>query len=423
MFRKLISPEEAKQILAKNFKPKPIGKELVSLSQAYNRILAIDAKSRLDVPPFDRSTVDGYAVKSADTFGADEDKPVTLKLVGQVNVGEPPKVKVQKDTAAQIVTGAPMPEGADSVVMVEYTLQKDERILVQSAVSKGENVMKAGSDISNGETILKKGAILSPHKIGVLAAIGTNKVEVFKRPRVAIISTGAEVVEPGKPLPPAKIYDINLHTLSAAVIECSGEPLNLGIVQDQAKQMEAALKKALSNADIVITSGGVSVGPTDIIPKVLNTMGKPGVIVYGIAMRPGKPTTIAVISRKPIFSLPGHPTSALLIFHLFVRSVIAQMAGKPEAPSITVKAINTDKLFPARGRRTFITVTLKQDRTGKILASQVPTGLSGAITTLAKADGFTEIREDQQFVDAGAAVTVQLFKPDKYYSLIKEQKP
>lgn len=420
MFRKLVSVEEAKQILAKSFTPEPVGKERVVLSQALGRVLASDMTSPLNVPPFDRSTVDGYAVKSADTFGADEDKPIALKLSGQVNVGETPKVKVQKDTAAQIATGAPMPEGADSVVMVEYTVQKGEAVMIHNAVSKGENVMKAGSDIRKGESILKRGTALSSHEIGVLAALGINRVEVFQRPKVAIISTGAEVVEPGNPLPPGKIYDINAHTLNAAVAECGGEPVNLGIVQDQTDQMRAALKKAISTADVVITSGGVSVGPTDIIPKVLNTLGKPGVIVYGIAIRPGKPTTMAVIDGKPVFSLPGHPTSALLIFHLFVRPIIAKMTGKSEEPSITVRAVTSERLFPAKGRRTFVTVTLKRDRSGKILASPVPTGLSGAITTLAKAEGFTEIHEDQQFVDAGETVTVQLFKPDKYYSLTKE---
>jgi len=420
MFRKLISLEEAKQILAQSFTPKPVGKECVSLSEAHNRVLATDVTSPLNVPPFDRSTVDGYALKSADTFGAEEDKPIALKLCGQVNVGETPKVKVQKGTAVQIVTGAPMPEGADSVVMMEYTVQKDEYIMVHSAVSKGENVMKAASDIRKDETILKKGTALSSHEIGALAAVGIDRVEVFKRPRVAIVSTGAEVVELGKPLAPGKIYDINAHTLSAAVAECGGKPLNLGIVQDQSEQMEAALKKALLMADVIITSGGVSVGPTDIIPRVLNTLGKPGVIVTGIAIRPGKPTTMTVIEGKPVFSLPGHPTSALLIFHLFVRSVIAEMTGKGVEQRVTVRAVTSERLFPARGRRTFVTVTLKRDRSGKIFASPVPTGLSGAITTLAKADGFTEIHEDQQFVDTGETVSVQLFKSDKYFAFMKE---
>jgi len=423
VFRKLVSLEEAKQALAKSFKPKPVGKERVFLSQALRRVLATDIVSKFDIPPFNRSTVDGYAVKAADTFSANEDRPVKLRVCGRVNVGEAPTIAVEKGTAAQIVTGAPMPEGADSAVMVEYTVQKDESVLIHSAVSKGENVMKAGSDIRKGETVLKKGSVLSPHEIGVLAAIGKDKVEVLKKPKVAIISTGAEVVKPGKPLPAGKIYDINAHTLSAAVEESGGEPINMGIVQDETKQMQTALAKALKTTDAVLTSGGVSVGPTDIIPKVLDTLGKPGVIVYGIAIRPGKPTTMAVINGKPVFSLPGHSASALLIFHLFVRSVLAPMAGRQEEPSITVKAITSERLFPARGRRTFLTVNLKRDRSGRIMAYPVPTGLSGAITTLAKADGFTEIHENRQFVDAGETVNVQLFKPETYYSLMKEQQP
>lgn len=421
MFRKLVSVDDAKKILAQNFTPQPVGKERVSLSKALGRVLAADVSSPLDIPPFNRSTVDGYAVRAADTFGADEDRPVKLKLRGRVNVGEAPTVAVEKGMAAQIVTGAPMPEGADSVVMAEYTVQKGETVLIHSAVSKGENIMKAGSDIRKGETVLKNGAVLSSHEIGVVAAVGMDKVEVFKKPKIAIISTGAEVVKPGEPLPAGKIYDINAHALSAAVEESGGEPVNLGIVQDETAQMKAALKKALKTVDVILTSGGVSVGPTDIIPKVLDTLGKPGVIVYGIAVRPGKPTTMAVIKEKPVFSLPGHPASALLIFHLFVRSVITQMAGRREEPTITVKAITTEKLFPAKGRRTFVTVNLKRDRTGRILASPVPTGLSGAITTLAKADGFTEIHENQQFVNAGETVTVHLFKPETYYSLMKER--
>jgi len=420
MFRKLVSVEEAKQALAQNFTPKPVGKERVSLSQALRRVLATDIKSQLDIPPFNRSTVDGYAVKSADTFGADESNPVKLKLLGPINVGETPKINIEKETTAQIVTGAPIPNGADSVVMFEYTTQKGETVLIHSSVTKGENVMKAGSDIHGGETILKKGAVLSPHEIGVLAAVGIDKVNVFKQPKVAIISTGAEVVEPGKLLPAGKIYDINAYTLSASVEELGGKPVNMGIVQDETEQMTTALKKALKTADLTMTSGGVSAGPTDIIPKVLDTLGKPGVIVYGIAIRPGKPVTMAVINGKSVFSLPGHPASALLIFHLFIRPIIVKMTGRSEELSIKIKAVTAEKLFPAKGRRTFVTVTLKRNKSGKISAYPVPTGQSGAITTLARADGFIEIHESQQFIDAGETVTVQLFKPDTYYSLMKE---
>jgi len=419
LFRRLVSVDEAKNILAKNYVPEPVGTEVVSLSEAYNRVLADAVVSPHNIPPFDRSTVDGYAVKAADTFGAEEAHPVTLRLVGKVIVGEATKVMVQRGTLAEIVTGAPIPGGADAVVMVEYTEPRDRSVLIREAVSIDENVMRAGSDIRRGETVLKKGTVLSPHEVGVLAAIGSAKVKVYKRPRVAILSTGAEVVDPGKPLAPGKIFDINAHALSAAVADCACEPLNMGVVQDEAKQMKAALCRALRTADVVITSGGVSIGPTDIIPKVLNTLGKPGVIVHGVAVRPGKPTTIAVVDQKPVFSLPGHPASSLLVFHLFVRSTLLHMGGREEAEPITLKATASERLFPSRGRRTYVTVTLKKSRAGRLVASPVPVGLSGAITTLARADGFTVIHESQQFIEKGAVVDVELFKLSTYYSLTR----
>lgn len=419
LFRKLVSMDEAKNIFAQKYVPKPVGTEVVSLSEVYNRVLAHAVISAYDIPPFNRSTVDGYAVNAADTFGAGEDRPVTLRLVGGVSVGELPKVRVRKGTLAQIVTGAPIPEGADAVVMVEYTKSKGSRVLIRQAVSTGENVMKAGSDIRKGQTVLAKHTLLLPYEVGVLAAVGSAKVEVFKRPLVAIFSTGAEIVQPGKPLMPGKIFDINAHAVSGAVAECGGEPVNMGIVQDEEAQMKTALQKALRTADVVITSGGVSVGPTDVIPKVLNTLGKPGVIVYGIAVRPGKPTTIAVVDNKPIFSLPGHPASALLIFHLFARPTLMRMAGRVEEKPTTVRARASERLFPSRGRRTYVTVTLKKDRSGKLVASPATAGLSGAITTLAKADGFTVIHESRQFVEKDAVVEVELFKPDTYYSLTR----
>jgi len=411
MFRKLRSLDEAKEILKQNFTPKPVGVEQVPLSLAHNRVLAEDVVAPIDVPPFSRSTVDGYAVKAMDTFGAEEDQPIALKLCGNVRVGETPTITVEKGTAVEIVTGAPLPKGADAVVMLEYVVQKDNTIFTHRSVSKGENVMKAGSDIYKDEVILKKGQALSAREIGVLAALGFAQVNVYKRPKVAIISTGAEIVEPGKPLSPGKIYDINAHTISAAVTECGGEPISLEIVPDETSQLKATLEKALDSADIIVTSGGVSVGPTDIVPKVLNTLGKPGVIVSGMAVKPGKPSTIAIVDGKPVFSLPGHPTSSLLIFHILARPVILGMTGRHEETPIMVKAVASAKMFPARGRRTFVMVSLSRDKSGGLVASPVALGLSGAITTLAKADGFVEIMERQQFINAGDEVTVHLFKP------------
>jgi len=413
VLRKLLSLEEARKILKKSFSPKSVWVERVSLSEAHDRVLAGDIVAPMDVPPFDRSTVDGYAVKAVETFGADEDRPVALKFCGQVTVGEPPSVAVENRMTAEIATGAPLPKGADAVVMVEYSVRRGDTIFIHRPVSKGENVMEAGSDIHKGETILRGGQRLASREIGVLAALGLTEVDVYKRPKVAVISTGAEVVEPGKPLQPGKIYDINAHTLSAAVLECGGEPINLGIVPDERGQLEAAVKKALNSADAVITSGGVSVGPKDIMPQVLDTLGKPGVIISGIAVKPGKPTTIAMINGKPVFSLPGHPTSSLLMFHIIVRPIICKMAGRTEETSPTVKAVAATKMFTAGGRRTFVMVNLTYDKTDRLLASPVPTGLSGAITTLAKASGFVEIGGEKQFINEGEEVTVYLFQGRK----------
>jgi molybdenum cofactor synthesis domain-containing protein len=413
VFRKLLSLDEAKQILKQNFSPKPVGVERVPLSKAYDRVLAEDIMAPMDVPPFDRSTVDGYAVRAVDTFGADEDRPVALKFCGQVTVGESPSIVVEKGMAAEIATGAPLPKGADAVVMVEYSTRRDDNVFIHRPVSKGENMMEAGSDIRKGEKILEQYQRLSSREIGVLAALGLTEVDVYERPRVAILSTGAEVVEPGKPLPSGKIYDINAYAFSAAVLECGGEPINLGIIPDDRTRLKAAVKRALDSADAVMTSGGVSVGPKDLIPQVVDTLGKPGVIVSGIAVKPGKPTTIAMVDGKPVFSLPGHPTSSLLMFHMIVRPIICRMAGRTEETPSMLKAVAATKMFPARGRRTFVMVNLTCDKTGKQLASPVPVGLSGAITTLARADGFVEIPEKQQFVNTGDEVTVHLFQSKK----------
>jgi len=409
MFRKLLSFDEAKQLLKQTFSAKPVGAERVSISEAHDRVLAQDVVAPMNVPPFCRSTVDGYAVKAADTFGASEDKPVSLRFCGHVEIGESPSVVVEKGLAAETVTGAPLPDGANSVVMVEYTTRQGNNVLVHRAVSISENIMAAGSDIRKNETVLKKGRVLGSREIGVLAAVGLTEVAVYRRPKVAVLSTGAEVVEPGKALSPGKIYDINAHALSAAVQESGGEPINLGIIPDERDKLKKALEKALDSADAVITSGGVSVGPKDFTPQVVDTLGKPGVIISGVAVKPGKPLTIAVVDGKPVFSLPGNPTSSLFMFNVFVRPILVKLAGRTEETLPKVKAVAAQKMFPARGRRTFVMVNLAYDKTGMLLVSPVPTGLSGAITTLAKADGFVEISEKRQFIDAGTEIDVYLF--------------
>jgi molybdenum cofactor synthesis domain-containing protein len=411
MFRKLLTLKEAQTVFERNFLPKPVGVEQISISEALGRISAENVTASIDVPPFHRSTVDGYAVKSQDTFGTEEDKPLTLRVAGHAVVGEMPTTKVKKGTCVEIVTGAPLPDGADAVVMLEYTNRKSNVAQVYRAVAKDENIMKTGSDIHRGETIVQKGEKIRSREIGILAATGTTQTTVYKRPKVAVISTGGEVTEPGKPLSPGKIYDINAYTLTAAVSECGCEPLCYGIIPDEFEKLKKALSKALAAADVVVTSGGVSVGPKDLMPKVLRELGKPGVIVCGIAVKPGKPTTIALVDGKPVFALPGHPTSALLIFYVLVRPVLFAMTGgvRKEFRQSTVKAVAGARMFSAKGRRTFTMVNLAQEKSGELRAFPVASGESGAISTLAKADGFVEMDEQTQFVDVGKTVTVHLF--------------
>jgi molybdenum cofactor synthesis domain-containing protein len=410
MFRRLMSFDEAKKVITERLKPKALGVEEIPLLDAYYRVLSENVVSALDIPPFNRSTVDGFAVKAEDTFGAEENQPVTLRVRGVVNIGELPRIHIVKGEAAEIVTGAPAPDGADAVVMVEDTERKDVELRVYRAVTKDGNLMKKGSDIKKGETVLKSGQVLGASEIGVLAALGLTKAKVFTVPVVAVLSTGGEVTEPGKELPHGKIYDINAYSLSTAVRESGGKPVYLGVVPDDEAVLRKAVERALASADMVLTSGGVSVGPHDITPKIVDSLGEPGVFVSGIAVKPGKPTTVALVGRKPVFALPGHPTSALLLFHLLARPVVQVMSGRTATEVKTVKALAATRMFSAKGRRTFVMVKLKRDKLKGLVAEPVETGASGAITTLAKADGFVEVPADQQFVDAGEEVDVGLLK-------------
>lgn len=405
--------DNAKKLLFATLDPQPLGSEKIPLLKAYNRILSEDIITKLDIPPFNRSTVDGYAVKADDTYESEENKPTTLKIIGTISVGKCPKIQIRKNNTVETVTGAPIPEGANAVVMVENTQKQENNLLIYRAVTPDENVMKKGTDLKKGDTVLMSGQLLGAPEIGVLAAIGVNYVNVLKIPVVSVFSTGAEITEPGKSLAPGKIYDINAYSLSTAVKESGGKPIFMGVIPDNEVALKNALKQALFTSDIIITSGGVSVGPRDYTPKIVDSLGKPGVIISGIAVKPGKPTTIAFIGNKPVFSLPGHPTSALLIFYLFVRPVIQYLSGNKVISEKIVKANLAVRLFSAKGRKTFVMVKLSRDKNQKILATPIQTGASGAITTLSKADGFIEIPANQQFIDSNEQVTVTLLKNKK----------
>ncbi|MCL2642917.1 MAG: molybdopterin-binding protein [Candidatus Bathyarchaeota archaeon] len=411
MFRKLVTLEDAKKIIDENFKPIVIGDEDVALLEAYSRVLKDDIVSSIDVPSFDRSTVDGYAVKAEDTFEADENQSVSLNISGVVFAGEQPKMVLGKGEAVEIATGAPLPEGANAVVMVEDVERLDNQLQVYTAVTPYLNVMKKGSDIKCGKTVLHARQVLGASEIGVLAALGLTKTRCFKPPMVAVISIGDEVVAPGKLLSAGKIFDINTYSLSTAIMECGAKPVFFGLVSDDKAALSKTLETALTCADVVITSGGVSVGSHDYTPQIVDSLGKPGVVISGIAVKPGKPTTVAFAQDKPIFSLPGNPAAALLIFYLLVRPIIQRLCCRDPSEMRTIRAFAGAKLFSAKGRRTFIMVKLVLDIEKCRLVAEPVVGTSGAITLLSETDGFIEIIENQQYINKDEEVLVKLFKP------------
>jgi len=412
IFKTLVTLEEAIKKLYEHFEPKPLGFEEIPLFDAFGRVLAEDVYSEVDVPPFDRAAMDGYAVKAADTFGSREDKPVKLKIIGKVKVGSKPEIYVNRGEAAEIGTGAPMPSGANAVVMVEYTEEENGYVKIFKPVVPGENVQPAGSDIMVGELVLREGQLLTSREIGVLAAIGKVSVKVYRKPKVAIISTGDEIVKAGEKLPYGKIYDINGLSIFSAVKECGGEPIFIGIAKDDVGEIIDRIREGFEKADIVITSGSTSAGVKDVLYQIVDQLGEPGVIVHGIKIKPGKPTVMAIVDNKPLFGLPGYPTSALTIFRLIVAPVIRKMAGLPPVvQEDTVPAILKTKIYAPPGRKYLVSVSLARDKDGNLVAVPTPGG-SGTITNLANADGYFEIPEDVEFIDEGETVQVKLFSKD-----------
>ena len=408
LLRKFVTPEEAEKTIQKHFRAIPVEVEVISTDEAYGRVLAEDIISMLDVPPFDRSKVDGYAVNSLDTFRANELQPIKLRMLGHVSAGEVSHLKVRRGCTVEIATGAPLPKGADAVVVLEDAHREDDKVKIFRSAAPSENVLKKGFDIKRGELVLRKFQQITVRELGVMAAIGLTKVKVFKRPRVAVISTGNELIEPGKPLPQAKIYDINRSTLTASISECGCLPVIFGIIKDSPREIKRALEKALTTTDFVITSGSTSAGVEDVLPKILGELGKPGVVVRGLSTKPGKPTTIAVLDGKMVCALPGHPSSALTVFGLLVRPILRKMAGFiTETTGFTVSAKAATRIFPAKGRRTYAPVRLVKGSSGELVAYAIPAE-SGAITTLAKADGFIEIPETREFIEKGEKVEVHL---------------
>ncbi|MCL7413852.1 MAG: molybdopterin biosynthesis protein [ANME-2 cluster archaeon] len=394
-FRELISSQDARQIIRQiSLQPGTIE---VTLSQAEGRVLASDIIARVDVPGFDRASMDGYAVRAKDTYLAREDRTVTLELSGKVETGHIPEVTVSKDMAVEISTGAMMPEGADAVVMVEYTREDGRNIDIVRPVSVNENVIQSGSDIMVGERVLEAGTRLTSREIGVLAAVGMEHVPV-KDLIVGIISTGSELVEPGAELSTGTVFDINSYSLGAAVSECGGNVKHYGIVKDDRTLMEKILARAVNECHLVLTSGSTSAGVGDVMYHIIAEEGE--LLLHGIDIKPGKPVIIGIINSTPVFGLPGYPTSALTIFNEFTAPLIRSALGLPGTRSKVMAHIAVD--FHSEGRRELLPVGLVRG-----MAYPVDKG-SGAITTLARADGFIEIEPQVELLGAGQEVEVTL---------------
>lgn len=400
-FLNVVSRDEAEARFRAHVCMAPLGEALVSLAEARGRVLAQDIRADGDVPGFDRASVDGFAVQAADTA-----RPGWLTLTGDVlTPGVLPGTAVGPGTASLIATGGMLPRGADAVVMVEQTEAEDGRLLVSQPVAPGAGLAGAGSDMARGEIVLRQGRVLGSREIGMLAAAGVGAVPVWRRPRVAIFSTGNELVAPGSPIQPGQVYDSNAAILAAAVEELGGIPVSLGIVPDESLALQTMLERAL-RYDMVLLSGGTSKGAGDVAAGVVAGLARPGVLVHGVALKPGKPLCLAVQDGVPVAVLPGFPTSAIFTFHEFLAPVIRAMAGLPPARARTVEAVLPLRILSERGRVEYVMVSLMEGEEG---LSAYPTARgSGAVTSFAQADGFFAIPADAVSVAAGTPVRVQL---------------
>jgi len=409
-FKEATRIEEARRIFYEALPTISLPSETISLQGSLNRILAEDVGADASVPAFEKSAMDGYAVVAEDTFGSSQTNPSLLKLVGESKIGELPTTTLRKGETIVIATGAPVPQGANAVVMVENTKRLDTGdVEMYAAVTPGENISHIGEDVKQGTVVLERGRKLKPPDLGLLVALGRETVSVVRRPKVAILSTGNEVSESG-PVTSGRIVDVNRPVLMAMVEECGGVPLDLGIAKDDAEEISKKLKRGLTSADLVLVTAGTSVGKGDLVPDVINALGKPGMLVHGIAMRPSLPTGLAVVNGKPIVSLPGLPVSAMIAFSTFVQPLILRMLGTEQDPQPKIRARATKRIVGVPGFRTFIRV-LVREKEGKLFVEPLRAPGSGILTTLTRANGMVVVPENVEGYDEGAEVEVQLFRP------------
>lgn len=401
---KVKTPREVWELIKNEFYSLAL-KEDVLLSEATGRILAADVFATEYVPDFNRSTVDGYAVRARDTFGCSDSIPAILVQAGQINMGEGAALSVTADKCAAVPTGGEVPEGADAVAMIEYTEDYgDGTIGILKPVAPGMNMIYRGDDVSPGQLILKAGKKLMPQDIGALAAMGIAKVAVVKKLKVGVISTGDELVPIHETPGPGQIRDVNSTLLQSVLLEAGAEAIVYGVVKDQKNLLVAEMKKALLECDMVLISGGSSVGAKDVTCQVIEEQGQ--LLMHGIAMKPGKPTILGKVGAKPIVGLPGHPVAAFFVTHLFILPLINHLTGK-EQQQFPLKAILEERVGANHGRAQYMGVILRNDG-NQILAKPVRSK-SGLITSLTGASGYFCIDRDCEGLEAGTEIDVTLY--------------
>ncbi|HEY8567156.1 MAG TPA: molybdopterin biosynthesis protein [Beijerinckiaceae bacterium] len=411
-FLTVVSRDEAVRRFEAALRPAPLGVERVPLAGLLGRVLAEDVTAPGDVPPFDRSGVDGLAIRAADLAAAGEGAPVRLELTGEVvPCGAIPTRPIGPGDATIVATGAPLPRGADAVVMIEHAEPDGAAaVWVRRAAAPGQFVGFAGSDIARGETLLRAGTVLGSREIGMLAACGLAKAPVFRRPRVGVLSTGDELAAPGEPLRPGAIHDANGPIIAAALAENGCEPVSFGAVPDEEEALAAALVRAHRECDAVVLSGGTSKGAGDLSHRLVAQLGEPGIVVHGVALKPGKPLCLAVCDGKAVVVLPGFPTSAMFTFHDIVAPALRRLAGLPPRAESSVEAVLPVRIASELGRTEYVMVALVETEEG---FAAYPTGKgSGAVTSFAQADGFVAVEALADALPAGSPVTVHLFTPN-----------
>ena len=403
-FQKLTFTYEALKMWFDALKVERCREVTVPITEAHNRVLAEDMVANEDLPRFDRSAMDGFAVRAEDTNGASQQKPLLFRYVEGDELAD----HTHRE-AKQVWTGNPIPKGANAVVILENTQKKDAKLEVWSQAAVSDNIIRKGEDIKKGEIAAKAGTRLNPYYIALLSALGYTEAKVIEKPKIAILATGNELAQAGKERNEKQIYESNRGMLAAMCRELDAEPLDLGITSDNIDEIAESIELGLKIADAVITTGGTSVGGLDLVPEAVNKLGKPGIIVHGIAIRPAMPTALAAIERKPVVVLSGSPVAAITGFEVFARPLICKLFGmKQEEKRPTVKAILTRRVSTALGRKNYVRVRVFQ-KNDDLHAEPIAARGASAISTMTKANGYVIVPENREGLMEGISVTVHLF--------------